>query len=39
VFLATTVVAVAMLAAVLLMPRDPSRGRTPAPATVESASG
>jgi len=39
VFLATTVVGVAMLAAVLLMPRDRDRVRTPAPGSTEVAAG
>ncbi|HLM05814.1 MAG TPA: MDR family MFS transporter [Blastococcus sp.] len=39
VFLATAALAVVMLAAVLLMPRDRARGRAPAPETVEAAAG
>jgi EmrB/QacA subfamily drug resistance transporter len=39
VFLGTTVVAVTMLAAVLLMPRDRGRARTPAQETTEVAAG
>ncbi len=39
VFLATTVLAVAMLAAVLLMPRDRGRAQTPAEETTEVATG
>jgi EmrB/QacA subfamily drug resistance transporter len=39
VFLGTTVLAVAMLAAVLLMPRDRGRAQTPAQGTTEVAAG
>jgi EmrB/QacA subfamily drug resistance transporter len=39
VFLGTTVLAVAMLAAVLLMPRDRGRGQTPAQGATEVAAG
>jgi hypothetical protein len=39
VFLATAVLAVVMLAAVLFMPRDRGRGRAAAPEAVEVAAG
>jgi hypothetical protein len=39
VFLATTLVSVAMLAAVLLMPRDRDRATVPATAATEATAG